>query len=147
MFLEFNGYDFVATEADSTITFESLAASKTEEKELSRWFEIALVRGHSMSLLKEAMQVVNGDLNSWATKSYLLNSVVKKILKEIDLVTHTAARVHVMADTSNDPLTEFRALNTDATFAFARIASDSGVRRFIFISSVKVNGEMTEHNE
>jgi death-on-curing protein len=39
-FLEFNGYDFVATEADSTITFESLSASKIDEKELSRWFEM-----------------------------------------------------------------------------------------------------------
>jgi death-on-curing protein len=40
LFLEFNGYDFVATEADSTITFESLSASKIDEKELSRWFEM-----------------------------------------------------------------------------------------------------------
>ena len=40
LFLEFNGYDFVATETDATITFESLAASTIEEKELSRWFEM-----------------------------------------------------------------------------------------------------------
>jgi death-on-curing protein len=42
--LEFNGYEFVATEADATITFESLAASKVDEKELSRWFEMNVAR-------------------------------------------------------------------------------------------------------
>ena len=40
LFLEFNGYEFIASEADATITFESLAASKIGEKELSRWFEM-----------------------------------------------------------------------------------------------------------
>jgi death-on-curing protein len=44
LFLEFNGYEFVAPEADATITFESLAASKIEEKELSNWFEMNLDR-------------------------------------------------------------------------------------------------------
>lgn len=65
-------------------------------------------------------------------------------LNQGDIVIHTAARVHVMNDDITDPLTEFRKINTLATLNLARQASKAGVRRFIFISSIKVNGEMTE---
>lgn len=65
------------------------------------------------------------------------------ILKNIDIVIHTAARVHVMNDKNYDPLAEFRRVNTLATLNLAKQASQVGVKRFIFISSVKVNGEMT----
>jgi nucleoside-diphosphate-sugar epimerase len=58
-------------------------------------------------------------------------------------VVHLAARVHVMHDTSADPLTEFRAANVDVTLNLARQAAAAGVQRFVFISSVKVNGEST----
>ncbi|MFC5476140.1 UDP-glucose 4-epimerase family protein [Paraherbaspirillum soli] len=60
-----------------------------------------------------------------------------------DVVIHLAARVHVMNDKSNDPLAAFRAVNVDATLNLARQAVLSGVRRFVFVSSVKVNGEET----
>lgn len=59
-------------------------------------------------------------------------------------VIHTAARVHVMDDPSADPLAAFRAVNTTGTLNLARQAAMAGVRRFIFVSSVKVNGEETE---
>lgn len=62
---------------------------------------------------------------------------------DIDTVVHCAARVHVMHDTAEDPLTEFRNSNTYGTINLARQASAAGVRRFIFISSIKVNGERT----
>ncbi|WP_106804764.1 SDR family oxidoreductase [Pseudomonas sp. S5D5] len=65
-------------------------------------------------------------------------------LEEVDVVVHCAARVHVMADTSQDPLQDFRKVNVDATLQLAREAAKAGVRRFIFISSIKVNGEQTE---
>lgn len=58
-----------------------------------------------------------------------------------DVVIHLAARVHMMHDTSADPLTEFRKVNTEGTLNLARQAAAAGVRRFIFLSSVKVNGE------
>lgn len=61
----------------------------------------------------------------------------------IDAVIHCAARVHVMQDAAADPLTEFRRLNVDGTAALAERAANDGVRRFIFLSSVKVNGEKT----
>ena len=60
-----------------------------------------------------------------------------------DCVVHLAARVHVMNDAVLDPLAEFRAANVDLTLLLAQQAAQAGVRRFIFISSVKVNGEET----
>ena len=57
---------------------------------------------------------------------------------------HLAARVHVMHDTEADPLTAFRAVNVDGTLNLARQAAAAGVKRFVFISSVKVNGESTQ---
>ncbi|MDD2881586.1 MAG: SDR family oxidoreductase [Rhodoferax sp.] len=59
------------------------------------------------------------------------------------LVVHLAARVHVMHDTAIDPVAAFRAVNVDGTLALARQAAAAGVTRFVFISSVKVNGELT----
>lgn len=56
-------------------------------------------------------------------------------------VVHLAARVHVMDDTAEDPLALYRATNTDATLNLARQAAQTGVKRFIFISTIKVNGE------
>jgi len=60
-----------------------------------------------------------------------------------DVIVHCAARVHVMHDTSADPLVEFRKANVDGTLNLARQAAAAGIRRFIFISSIKVNGEGT----
>lgn len=65
------------------------------------------------------------------------------LLNGHEVVVHCAARVHVMHDVSTDPLTEFRKVNVDGTLSFARQAAAAGVRRFIFISSIKVNGEGT----
>lgn len=64
-------------------------------------------------------------------------------LEAVDAVIHCAARVHVMHDSSSDPLAEFRKVNVDGTLNLARQAARAGVRRFIFISSIKVNGEGT----
>ncbi|MFJ4443756.1 UDP-glucose 4-epimerase family protein [Pseudomonas sp. NPDC089422] len=61
-----------------------------------------------------------------------------------DVVIHCASRVHVMNEVAADPLAEFRKVNVQATLAFARRAAAAGVRRFVFISSIKVNGEGTE---
>lgn len=65
-------------------------------------------------------------------------------LADVDVVVHLAARVHVMRETAKDSLAEFRAANVDATLNLARQAARAGIRRFIFISTIKVNGERTE---
>lgn len=64
-------------------------------------------------------------------------------LAGIDTVVHCAARAHVLNETSDNPLTEFRAVNTEATVALAQQAAAAGVRRFVFISSIGVNGSET----
>lgn len=68
---------------------------------------------------------------------------VQSILSEQTCVVHLAARVHVMHENSADSLAEFRAANVDITLHLARQAAIAGVRRFVFLSSVKVNGEAT----
>lgn len=62
-------------------------------------------------------------------------------LSGCDAVVHLAARVHVMDDTTQNPLALYRATNTYATLNLARQAAQAGVKRFVFISTIKVNGE------
>ena len=68
-------------------------------------------------------------------------------LRNMDIVIHLAARVHVMDDSAVDPLAEFRKVNVEGTLNLAKQAAKAGVKRFIFISSVKVNGEQTIKNK
>lgn len=67
----------------------------------------------------------------------------KDTLQNVDCVFHLAARVHVMHDTAADPLAEFRRINVDGTRRLLDACAASGVRRFVFVSSIKVNGEGT----
>ncbi len=62
-------------------------------------------------------------------------------LQDIEAVVHLAARVHVMRESAADPLAAFRQVNTVGTLHLARAAAEAGVRRFVFLSSVKVLGE------
>ncbi|WP_081616998.1 SDR family oxidoreductase [Thioalkalivibrio sp. ALJ2] len=65
------------------------------------------------------------------------------VLQGVEAVVHAAARVHVMEDDAADPLAEYRRANVEGTLALARQAAQAGVRRFVFVSSIKVNGEQT----
>jgi len=65
----------------------------------------------------------------------------RKALSGIEMIVHLAARVHIMKDTSEDSLLEFRQVNTHATERLARMAAQMGARRFVFLSTIKVNGE------
>jgi len=64
-------------------------------------------------------------------------------LSGVTAVVHLAARVHVMQEHAQDPLAVFRAVNVDGTLNLARQAAAAGVKRFVFLSSIKVNGEET----
>lgn len=77
-----------------------------------------------------------GDLGEWSGSRSLVDGM--------HAVIHCAGRAHIMNDMSADPLAEFRRINVEATLNLARSAAEAGVRRFVFISSVKVNGESTE---
>lgn len=59
----------------------------------------------------------------------------------IEIVIHLAARVHIMDDAATDPLTEFRKVNVEGTAHLAREAAKAGIKRLVFVSSIKVNGE------
>lgn len=79
--------------------------------------------------------VIVGELNA--------QTVWGDALVGVDVVIHTAARVHVMADVATDPLTEYRRVNVAGTLNLACQAAEAGVKRLVFISSIKVNGEET----
>lgn len=65
------------------------------------------------------------------------------VLADCEVVVHLAARVHVMADKAANPLAEFRRVNVQGTLKLARQAAAAGVRRFVFVSSIGVNGAET----
>ena len=83
--------------------------------------------------------VAIGDINATTNWSAALHGA--------DAVVHLAARVHVMRDTAIDPLAEFRRVNTDGTLNLARQAAAAGVKRFIFLSSIGVNGNSTSQGK
>lgn len=68
-------------------------------------------------------------------------------LNDVDTIIHLAARVHVMKDKATNPLEEFRKVNTYSTINLAQQAASAGVKRFIFISSIKVNGEISQEGQ
>lgn len=96
---------------------------------------VAAVRRDDVSWPMSVMPVVVGDLLPTTDWSEALHGV--------DAVVHCAARVHVMQDDSTDPLSAYREVNVDGTHNLARQAAQAGVRRFVFVSSIKVNGEST----
>lgn len=68
----------------------------------------------------------------------------RPLLKGIDVIIHLAARVHVIDDKAADPLSEFRCVNTIGTQRLTQAAASAGVRRLVYLSSIKVNGERTD---
>lgn len=63
--------------------------------------------------------------------------------EDVRAVVHCAARVHVMRDRAHDPVAAYRGVNVDGSLALARAAAERGVRRFVFLSSIKAVGEWT----
>jgi nucleoside-diphosphate-sugar epimerase len=81
------------------------------------------------------LPIVVGDINDTTDWSVALAGV--------DVVVHLAARVHVMRERAADPLVFYRAINTLGTIRLARSAATAGVRRLVYVSTIKVNGEAT----
>jgi len=67
----------------------------------------------------------------------------QKALSNIDAVLHLAGRAHVMNESGSDPLAAYRRINRDGTKRLAEASADAGVKRLVFLSSIKVNGERT----
>lgn len=97
---------------------------------------VAAVRRLGVSWPKRVQAVQVGDLLPTTDWSMALQGVLA--------VVHCAARVHVMHDDATDPLKAYREVNVDGTLNLARQAAQAGVRRFVFVSSIKVNGEATQ---
>ncbi|MDC0032310.1 NAD-dependent epimerase/dehydratase family protein [Pelagibacteraceae bacterium] len=74
------------------------------------------------------------------------NTNWKDFLKNVDCIIHTAARAHIIKEISKDPIAEFRKVNVEGTINLANQAVKAGVKRFIFISTIKVNGEFNKIN-
>lgn len=127
----------------------------------------AQVRALSSGLPDNVAQVVTGDLANLARLSQAsclclngnpdINGVcsgkgepgpgIKKLedtLQNIDVVVHTAARVHVMKERQEDSLKAFRKINVEATLVLAQMAAKAGVKRFVFLSTIGVNGAATD---
>lgn len=68
-------------------------------------------------------------------------------LSGVGVIIHLAARVHVMNDAVSNPLEEYREVNARGTINLARQAASAGVKRFVFVSSIKVNGEGTSQGK
>ncbi|WP_027924131.1 NAD-dependent epimerase/dehydratase family protein [Pseudomonas sp. URMO17WK12:I12] len=81
------------------------------------------------------IQVVCGDLAD--------SALVEEALKGIDVVVHLAGRAHQMKEVVSDPLLAFREVNRDLTIALAELSMKAGVKRFVFMSSIGVNGADT----
>jgi len=96
----------------------------------------ALVRNDSCLLFDEVKKISVDDLT--VLRDY------SEIMHNIEVVVHVAGRAHIMNEVVANPLAEFRRMNTNVTLHLARQAVGAGVKRFIFLSSVKVNGEITQ---
>ena len=94
----------------------------------------ALVR-NDRSHLSPEVKVIVADLSS-------LEQLDESALSGVDTVVHTAAIAEVADASSEQLLGRYRQINSDATLSLAKRAADAGVKRFIFVSSIKVNGEV-----
>lgn len=106
------------------------SALLSEFQKLSNFHVVAAVRSSASD-----DDVVVGNIDGTTDYSTALTGV--------NVVVHVAARAHIMRDEAADPLAEFRKVNVEGTLNLAKQAVAAGVRRLVYISSIKVNGEST----
>lgn len=101
-------------------------------------------KGGIVAATRHLLEHLPVDVNQVQVGDLLISTDWRLALQGVTVVVHCAARVHVMNEQNNDPLVEFRLVNVEGTLRLAQQAAEAGVSRFIFISSIKVNGESTE---
>jgi nucleoside-diphosphate-sugar epimerase len=102
-----------------------------------------LRRGYSVRAAVRAAGKFAGDAEPVAVGDIDGATDWSEALCGVEVVVHLAARVHVMRETGADSLAEFRRVNVEGTANLARQAAGAGVKRLVYVSSVKVNGEST----
>ena len=108
---------------------ENIGNRLVEILNFHKQFSLVAATRQKDAVLPNRVKKVNvGDLASDSSLGYALEG--------IDVIVHTAARVHIMHDNAIDPLSEFRKVNVEGTLNLAKQAAASGVKRFIFISSI-----------
>lgn len=100
-------------------------------------------RGMSVRPVYRSVAQASGVAGAEVVSSLDVDTDWSAALKMVDVVVHAAARAHIMRDDALDPLIEYRRVNVQGTLNLAQQAAAAGVRRFVFISSIKVNGEGT----
>jgi UDP-glucose 4-epimerase len=103
----------------------------------------AINRTYSVSTLTRKGFKLEGQKQNLVLDDYTDSSIIQTAFNGVDVVIHLAARVHVMNETDSDALGAYRAINVRNTVALAQAAVAAGVKRFVYLSSVKVNGEET----
>ena len=101
------------------------------ERVNSVYDKIALVRTQNHVLSENIQQLVAA------------NIFAVDLPENIDVIIHLAGRAHILNEQTTDPLSEFRKVNVDGTLQLARQALEKKVKRFIFMSSIGVNGSVT----
>lgn len=100
--------------------------------------------GGSVRAAVRSLNSQSGGAEAFVIRSLSSDTDWTEVLSKVEQVVHLAARVHVMNNKNPYPLAVFRRVTVDATANLARQAATAGVGRFIFLSSIKVNGEFTE---
>jgi len=102
--------------------------------------DLLLEKGHVVvaSLRKDA--IIQSNLTKLLIPSIDEGTDWADALQGVDVVVHLAARAHVLAESAANPLEEFRKVNTQGTLHLASCAAKAGVKRFVFLSSIGVNG-------
>jgi len=100
-----------------------------------------LVRKFSASLPVQVKQICIGDLLRLDLDE---RAEIMEACLNIDVFIHLAARAHILNDNSDESSAEFFSINRDATLTLARIACDAGVKRFVYLSSIGVNGNCNQ---
>src|SRR6266481_3303309 len=99
------------------------------------------VRGSHRSL--DSQSLVPHGVEKIQIPSVNSNTDWLNALMGVDVVIHLAGRVHIEKDTARDPLATYREVNRVGTERLARMAVSAGVRRLVYVSTIKVNGEQT----
>lgn len=107
----------------------------------------AAARDEVIAMSRKPIPLATSSVEQWLVDDLLsLPEDSGTLLACVDSIVHCAGRAHMLADNAADPLAEFRKANVAATLTLARMAAEAGVKRFIFISSIGVNGSQSAGN-